>query len=88
MTRKGMTPEAVEALAQQIDTAAQDARTAYDGARSRLEELEWTGQDSESFRVRVEDDLGSAMQRLATSAEELSARARRDAAEQREASAA
>ncbi|MCL6424283.1 hypothetical protein Bequi_13000 [Brachybacterium sp. JHP9] len=87
MPKKGMIPEAVDAMAQQIDTASQEVQTRYEEARGRLGELEWTGEDATAFRSRFEDEVGTLMRQAVSGAQELAARARSNAVQQREASA-
>ena len=77
--KKGMNPEAVEQMAQQITDAADQANEAYQRVLSRVQEFDWTGED----RDRYVSEFESTVQQ----AGDLSERATKNASEQREASA-
>lgn len=85
--KKGMNPEAVEQMAQQITDAADRANEVYQRVLSRVQELDWTGEDRDRYVSEFESTVGQAVQQLVQQAGDLSERATRNAAEQREASA-
>lgn len=85
--KKGMTPEAVEQMAQQITEAAEQAQQKYTEVQGRVTDFDWTGEDRDRYISEFESTLGQAVQQLVQQANDLAERARRNAAEQREASA-
>lgn len=85
--KKGMNPEAVEQMAQQITDAADQANEAYQRVLSRVQEFDWTGEDRDRYVSEFESTVGQAVQQLVQQAGDLSERATKNASEQREASA-
>lgn len=84
--KKGMNPEAVDQMGQQIEQAGQDAMAAFNEIAGRVESFEWTGDDRDKFVGEFE----GTMQQLATTVQqrctELGERAKQNAAMQRETS--
>lgn len=84
--KKGMIPEAVEQMAQQIQDAGEETRQIFSQIQGRVEGFDWTGEDRDRFVSEFSDALGQLTQQVADQAGELSQRATRNAAAQREAS--
>lgn len=84
--KKGMTPEAVEAMGRSIQEAGQHATQLYTNVHSELQDLEWTGDDQVRYLAAFEE-LGQQVQQLAHKAEEFQQRAQENATAQQHASA-
>ncbi len=85
--KKGMTPESVEQMAQQIQQAGEDVQQAFQQIASRVSEFDWTGEDRDRFVSEFTDTLGQLAQQVTQQCGEFSERGTQNAAAQREASA-
>lgn len=85
--KKGMTPEAVEQMGQQITDSAEQTQQIYAQMQSRVSEFDWTGEDRDRFVSEFEGELGQLVQQVVQQAGEFADRASRNAAAQRDASA-
>lgn len=85
--KKGMTPESVEQMGTQIDEAGQEAQQIYTQIQGRITDFDWTGEDRDRYVSEFEGTVGQMVQQVVQQATEFAERARRNAAEQREASA-
>ena len=85
--KKGMTPEAVESLAEQIRGAGDDANAAYTTIQGRIADFDWTGEDRDRYVAEFESTIGQLIQQVQQKANDFADRAKRNAQEQREASA-
>jgi uncharacterized protein YukE len=85
--KKGMTPEAVERMAQQISEAGETTQQIYQQISSRVADFDWTGEDRDRYVSEFEGTVGALVQQVVQQAGQFSERATRNAAEQREASA-
>mgnify|MGYP000853338809 CR=1 FL=1 len=85
--KKGMTPEEVEQLGNQTEEAGQTAQQLFTQIQARVTDFDWTGEDRDRFVSEFEGNLGQMVQQVVQQATEFGERARRNAAEQREASA-
>ena len=84
--KKGMTPESVEQMAQQIQQAGDDVQHAFQQIASRVSEFDLTGEDRDRFVSEFTDGLGQLAQQVNQQCGEFSERGTRNAAAQREAS--
>ena len=84
--KKGMVPEAVEQMGQRIEESGEEAQQIYRQAFSRLEGLDWTGDDRDRFVSEFEGTVGQAVQQLQQRAMALADKARQNAQAQRGAS--
>lgn len=85
--KKGMTPESVEQMGNQVDEAGQEAQQIYTQIQGRITDFDWTGEDRDRYVSEFEGTVGQMVQQVVQQANEFAERARRNAAEQREASA-
>lgn len=85
--KKGMTPESVEQMAQQIQQAGEDVQQAFQQIASRVSEFDWTGEDRDRFVSEFTDGLGQLAQQVNQQCGDFSERGTKNAAAQREASA-
>lgn len=85
--KKGMTPEAVDQMAQQIQDAGEQAQQKFEQVKGRVGEFDWTGEDRDRYVSTFESEIGQMVQQLAQQAGELADRARQNAQAQRSASA-
>lgn len=85
--KKGMTPEAVEQMAEMIRSAGEDANAAYTTIQGRVTDFDWTGEDRDRYVSEFDSTIGQLVQQVKQQAEQFAERASRNAAEQREASA-
>lgn len=85
--KKGMTPESVEQMSNQVDEAGQEAQQIYTQIQGRITDFDWTGEDRDRYVSEFEGTVGQMVQQVVQQANEFAERARRNAAEQREASA-
>lgn len=85
--KKGMTPEAVEQMAQQITQAGESTQQIYQQISGRVTEFDWTGEDRDRYVSEFEGTVGQLVQQVVQQAGDFAERANRNAAEQREASA-
>lgn len=86
--KKGMTPESVEQMGNQVDEAGQEAQQIYTQIQGRITDFDWTGEDRDRFVSEFEGNLGQMVQQVVQQATDFADRARRNANEQREASSA
>lgn len=84
--KKGMNPEAVEAMAGQIEEGGQQVQQIYTQLQGRVTDFDWTGEDRDRYVSEFESSVGQLVQQVVQQATELSERARQNANEQREAS--
>nr|WP_245822866.1 hypothetical protein [Brachybacterium avium] len=84
--KKGMNPEAVDQMSQQIQQAGDDALQAFQQVASRVEGFDWTGEDRDRFVGEFTGTLQDLAQRVKQSCDEFSERGKTNAAKQREAS--
>lgn len=85
--KKGMTPEAVEQMAELIRSAGEDANAAYTTIQGRVTDFDWTGEDRDRYISEFDSTIGQLVQQVKQQAESFAERASRNAAEQRDASA-
>lgn len=85
--KKGMTPEAVEQMAELIRGAGEDANAAYTTIQGRVTDFDWTGEDRDRYVSEFDSTIGQLVQQVKQQAEQFAERATRNAAEQRDASA-
>ena len=84
--KKGMTPEAVEQMAEQIRGAGDDTNAAYTTVQGRVTDFDWTGEDRDKYVSEFEGTLGGLVQDVVTQLGEFAERAKKNAQQQREAS--
>ncbi len=84
--KKGMTPESVEQMAQQIQEAGEQVQQIFQQISSRVEGFDWTGEDRDRFVSEFADTLGQFAQQVAQQCGDFSERGTQNAAQQREAS--
>ena len=84
--KKGMTPESVEQMAQQIQEAGDSVQQIFQQISSRVEGFDWTGEDRDRFVSEFADTLGQAAQQVAQTCGDFSQRGSQNASKQREAS--
>ena len=85
--KKGMNPEAVVQMGNQIAQAGDDAMAAYTDVAGRVESLDWTGEDRDAFVSDFNSTIQNLMKQLQTQCAEFNERANRNAEQQRTASA-
>ena len=85
--KKGMNPEAVDQMSQQIQQAGEDALAAFNEVSGRVEGLDWTGEDRDRFVGEFNGSLLELAQRVKQTCDEFHERGTQNAAKQREASA-
>lgn len=85
--KKGMTPESVEQMGNQIDEAGQETQQIFTQIQGRVTDFDWTGEDRDRYISEFEGNVGQMVQQVVQQATEFAERARRNATEQREASA-
>lgn len=86
MAKKGMSPEAVNQMATQIDGLVDTINEKYQTAQGRVEELDWTGEDRDQFVSDFESTVGQAFKDAASKLGDLAERARTNASQQTDAS--
>ncbi len=84
--KKGMNPEAVEQMSQQIEQAGEDAMAAFTEVAGRVEGFDWTGEDRDRFVGEFTGTMQELAQRVRQGCTELAERGRQNAAKQRAAS--
>ncbi|MGP5626500.1 hypothetical protein [Brachybacterium alimentarium] len=85
--KKGMTPEVVEKMGQQIAESGERAQQIYTQVQGRVSEFDWTGEDRDRFVSEFDGELGQLVQQIVQQASQFTERASQNAAAQREASA-
>lgn len=85
--KKGMTPEAVDQMATQIDDAGQQAQQIFQEVQGRVSGLDWTGDDRDRYVSEFDGNIGQLVQQIAQQASDFAERARQNANAQRQASA-
>ena len=85
--KKGMTPEVVEQMAEQIRGAGDDTNAAYTTVQGRVTDFDWTGEDRDRYVSDFDSSIGQLVQQVRQQAQDFADRAQRNAQEQREASA-
>ncbi|MFC0675084.1 hypothetical protein [Brachybacterium hainanense] len=86
--KKGMNPGAVQQMASQTSAAGEDIRAKFDAALSRVEELDWTGDDADTFRGEFADSIGQLVQAVVQGTQDFADRANSNAQNQIETSGA
>ncbi|NMA76061.1 MAG: hypothetical protein GX960_02175 [Actinomycetales bacterium] len=84
--KKGMNPELVAQMGQQITQAGEDAMAAYTEVAGRVEGLDWTGEDRDRYVSDFSSTVQNLVQQLQTQCAEFGERARTNADQQRTAS--
>ncbi|EYT47548.1 uncharacterized protein YukE [Brachybacterium muris] len=84
--KKGMNPEAVEQLAQQVDGLVDNMNSVYTGRLGYVTDLDWTGEDRDRYVPEFEDQVGNANRAVCEKLTELAERLRANAAAQRDTS--
>ncbi|MGP9539765.1 WXG100 family type VII secretion target [Brachybacterium sp. AOP43-C2-M15] len=84
--KKGMTPESVEQMAQQIQDSSDRVQQTFQQVSSRVQEFDWTGEDRDRFVSEFSDTLGQLVQQVVQQLGDFSERGTRNAQQQREAS--
>ena len=84
--KKGMTPEAVESLAEQIRGAGDDANAAYTTIQGRIADFDWTGEDRDRYVPEFDEQVGGANKVVIQRLNELAQKLRSNAQHQRETS--
>lgn len=84
--KKGMTPESVEQMAQQIQEAGDQVQQIFQQIADRVESFDWTGEDRDRFVAEFTGTLGQLAQQVTTQCGDFSTRGIQNAAQQREAS--
>ncbi|HIY24686.1 MAG TPA: WXG100 family type VII secretion target [Candidatus Brachybacterium merdigallinarum] len=85
--KKGMDPEAVEQLATQIEETGQEIQGEFQRVQGRVSEFDWTGEDRDQYVAEFDGTIAEQISQIVQTANEFGERARKNAAEQREASA-
>lgn len=86
MAKKGMSPDAVNQMADKIDELADNIKQKYQEVQGRVEDLDWTGEDRDKFISEFESTVGQAFDDAAQKLGDLSERARTNASQQTDAS--
>ncbi|MFC7376556.1 hypothetical protein ACFQS2_05155 [Brachybacterium sp. GCM10030267] len=86
MTKKGMDPEAVEAIANDVDELVENFKSIYDGRLGHVTDLDWTGEDRDKYISEFESVVGQANTAAIQRLTDLANRMRTNAQQQREAS--
>lgn len=84
--KKGMNPESVEQMGQQVQEAGDQAQQVFQKVAARVEEFDWTGEDRDQFVSQFTDQLGQLAQQVAQQCADFADRASQNAGAQREAS--
>lgn len=85
--KKGMTPEAVEQMAEQIRGAGDETNASYSTIQGRVTDFDWTGEDRDRYVSEFDSTIGQLVQQVMQQAGDFADRASRNAQEQRDASA-
>lgn len=83
--KKGMDPEAVKQMAQSIRDAGEEAQSAFDDVKGKVDELDWTGEDRDDYVSQFED-LADKVKQLKQKADDFAESAEKNAKEQTTAS--
>lgn len=86
MTMLGMNPVSVEGVAGELETFATNIRAAAETASAQLKELEWVGDDADTFRAMYLPELERGYA-VAEAIRNLGLRAAHEASQQRTTSA-
>lgn len=84
--KKGMNPEAVEAVAGRVDELIDNMKSVYEGRLGYVTDLDWTGEDRDRYVSEFEGQVGAANQAVIQALTDLAERMRTNAAAQRETS--
>ena len=84
--KKGMNPEAVEQLAQQVDGLVDNMNSVYTGRLGYVTDLDWTGEDRDRYVPEFEEQVGTANKTVVQKLTELAEKLRANAQHQRETS--
>jgi len=84
--KKGMNPEAVDQMSQQIEQAGEDALAAFNEIVGRVEGLDWTGEDRDNYVNEFTGTLRDLATKVKQSCDEFGTRGKQNSAKQRDAS--
>ncbi|MEE1649519.1 hypothetical protein V1260_01795 [Brachybacterium sp. J144] len=84
--KKGMNPEAVEAIAGDIDELIESMNSIYEGRLGYATDLDWTGEDRDKYLSEFESTVGAANKAVVSQLTEFAERLRTNAQAQRETS--
>ena len=84
--KKGMAPESVEQMGQQIQQVGEDAQRIFQQIADRVQSFDWTGEDRDRYVSEFSDALGQMVQQVVQQCGDFSNRASQNASQQREAS--
>ncbi|MEE1616823.1 WXG100 family type VII secretion target [Brachybacterium sp. J153] len=82
--KKGMNPEAVEAIAGDIDELIESMNSIYEGRLGYVTDLDWTGEDRDKYLSEFESTIGTANQAVVQQLTDFAERLRTNAKGQRE----
>ena len=85
--KKGMNPEAVAQMGQQITQAGEDAMAVYTEVAGRVEGLDWTGEDRDAYLSDFNSTVQDLVKKLQSECAAFGERANTNADQQRTASA-
>src|SRR5699024_4965770 len=84
--KKGMNPEAVGQISQQIQAAGEDALAAFTDVAGRVEGFDWTGEDRDRYVGEFNGAMLELAQRVKQTCDEFAERGKQNAMKQRDAS--
>ena len=84
--KKGMNPEAVDQMSQQIQAAGEDALAAFTDVAGRVEGFDWTGEDRDRYVGEFNGAMLELAQRVKQTCDEFAERGKQNAMKQRDAS--
>src|SRR5699024_1484683 len=84
--KKGMNPEAVDQMSQQIQAAGEDALAAFTDVAGRVEGFDWTGEDRDRYVGELNGAMLALAQRVKQTCDEFAERGKQNAMKQRDAS--
>lgn len=84
--KKGMNPEAVEAIAGSVEELIENMNSVYEGRLGYVTDLDWTGEDRDRYLSEFESTVGTANKAVVSALTEFAERLRTNAQQQREAS--
>lgn len=84
--KKGMNPEAVEAVASSVEALAEEIRGVYEARMTQVTDLDWTGQDRDQYLSEFDSEVGGANQSVISQLDAFVERLRSNVRQQRETS--
>ena len=85
--KKGMNPEAVEQMGQQIQQAGEEAGQVFEDVAGKVEGFDWTGEDRDKYVSEFTGTIRELVNQVKQQCEEFAEKAKSNAQKQRETSA-